>query len=242
MNLVFNEREKCGSCPIRHRAICARCDDNELSRLETIKSYKTFEAGQPIIWRGDELVSFASVVVGIASLSRTMEDGRTQVVGLLLPSDFIGRPGREYVDFDVTAVTDVTLCQFQRKPFEALVEEVPHISQRMMEMALDELNAAREWMVLLGRKTAREKIATFLEMVVRRSTIPSHAVKQYTLPLTREEIANFLGLTLETISRQLSAMKKEGIVEFEGRRNFVIKDLAALHLASGDDADGGMIV
>ena len=222
--------------------MCARCDDDELARLEEIKSYKTFEAGQPIIWRGDELVTFASVVTGIASLSRTMEDGRTQVVGLLLPSDFIGRPGREYVDFDVTAVTEVTLCQFQRKPFEKLVEEVPHISQRMMEMALDELNAAREWMVLLGRKTAREKIATFLEMVVRRSTIPNQAVAQYSLPLTREEIANFLGLTLETISRQLSAMKKDGIVEFEGRRNFFIKNLAALHEASGDDADGGMIV
>lgn len=242
MTLVFNEREKCGSCPIRHRAICARCNDDELALLEKIKSYKTFEAGQPIIWRGDELMAFASVVQGIASLSRTMEDGRTQVVGLLLPSDFIGRPGREFVDFDVTAVTDVTLCQFQRKPFEALVERVPHISQRMMEMALDELNAAREWMVLLGRKTAREKIATFLEMVVRRSTVPNLAVTEYSLPLTREEIANFLGLTMETISRQLSAMKKDGIVEFEGRRSFVIKDLAALHEASGDDADGGVIV
>ena len=242
MTISFHEREQCGSCPIRHRAICARCDDSELALLEKIKTYKTFEAGQPIIWRGDELVNFASVVIGIASLSRTMEDGRTQVVGLLLPSDFIGRPGRKVVDFDVTAVTDVTLCQFQRKPFEELVEEIPHISQRMMEMALDELNAAREWMVLLGRKTAREKIATFLEMIVRRSTIPSHAVKQYTLPLTREEIANFLGLTLETISRQLSSMKKDGIVEFEGRRNFVIKDFAALQAASGDDADGGMIV
>lgn len=210
--------------------------------MENIKSYKTFEAGQPIIWRGDELTTFSSVVIGIASLSRTMEDGRTQVVGLLLPSDFIGRPGREYVDFDVTAVTDVTLCQFQRKPFENLVEDVPHVSQRMMEMALDELNAAREWMVLLGRKTAREKIATFLEMIVRRSTVPSHSVTTYTLPLTREEIGDFLGLTLETISRQLSTMKREGIIEFEGRRNFVIKDLAALHLATGDDADGGVIV
>lgn len=242
MTLVFHEREKCDACPIRHRAICARCDDDELQRLETIKSYATYKAGQPIIWRGDELKSFSSLVAGIASLSRTMEDGRTQVVGLLLPSDFIGRPGRQFVEFDVTAVTDVTLCQFKRRPFEALVDEVPHISQRMLEMALDELNAAREWMVLLGRKTAREKIATFLEMIVRRSTVAGQPVNQYTLPLTREEIGNFLGLTLETISRQLSIMKKEGIIEFEGRRHFMIKDLDALHIASGDDADGGVLV
>ena len=235
MTFVFTEREKCGSCPIRHRAICARCDDEELQRLERIKSYQTFEAGQPIIWRGDELKSFSSIVVGIASLSRTMEDGRNQMVGLLLPSDFIGRPGREYVDFDVTAVTDVTLCQFKRKPFEQLVEEVPHISQRMLEMALDELSAARDWMVLLGRKTAREKIATFLDMIVKRSAVPGVDTQQFTLPLTREKIADFLGLTLETISRQLSAMKKEGIVEFSGRRDFVIRDMRALRTASGDD-------
>ena len=241
MNLAFNEREKCGACPIRHRAICARCDDDELLRLEAIKTYSTYEAGQPIIWRGDELNYFSSVVSGIASLSRTMEDGRTQVVGLLLPSDFIGRPGRETVEFDVTAVHDVTLCQFRRKPFERLVEETPHIAQRMLEMALDELNAAREWMVLLGRKTAREKIATFLEMVVRRNTTGHQYEQIHILPLTREEIANFLGLTLETVSRQLSAMKKDGIIEFEDRRRFTITDMRALHIASGDDADGGVL-
>ena len=146
------------------------------------------------------------------------------------------------VDFDVTAVTDVTLCRFERKPFEALVDDMPHVSQRVMEMALDELNAAREWMVLLGRKTAREKIATFIEMIVRRDTVPLHGPKDHALPLTREEIANFLGLTLETVSRQLSLMKKEGIITFTDRRSFSIADLEALHQASGDDADGGMIV
>ena len=207
-----------------------------------MKSYSSFEAGQPIIWRGDELTHFSSVVTGIASLSRTLEDGRTQMVGLLLPSDFIGRPGREFVDFDVTAVTDVTLCRFQRKPFEQLVEEVPHIAQRVMEMALDELNAAREWMVLLGRKTAREKIATFIQMIVRRDTIPLQTAQSHVLPLTREEIANFLGLTLETVSRQLSQMKKEGVISFSDRRSFSVTDLEALHSATGDDADGGVII
>lgn len=242
MNIELNERIQCGSCPIRHRAICARCDDEELAILEGIKTYKTFEAGQPISWRGDELSQFSSVVSGIATLTRTMEDGRTQMVGLLLPSDFIGRPGRDEVEFDVTAVTDVTLCRFERRPFERLVVDMPHISQRMMEMALDELQAAREWMVLLGRKTAHEKIATFLVMIVRRSTAPGQSLQQFVLPLTREEIANFLGLTLETVSRQLSALKKDGIVEFVDRKHFLVHDLSALHDASGDDADGGVIV
>lgn len=241
MNIALDNLTQCRSCPIRHRAICAKCDDTELSRLEKIKSYKTIQGGQPISWRGDELSHFSSVVSGIATLNRTMEDGRTQMVGLLLPSDFIGRPGRETVEFDVTAVTDVTLCRFERKPFEQLVVEVPHISQRMMEMALDELQAAREWMVLLGRKTAREKIATFLEMVVRRSNMPDQTVQEHILPLTREEIANFLGLTLETVSRQLSVLKKEGVVIFKDRRQFTVLDLSALQDASGDDADGGVL-
>lgn len=242
MTFVFNEREKCGSCPIRHRAVCARCDEDEMAVLEGMKSYATFEAGQPIIWRGDDLVYFSSVVEGVASLSRTLEDGRTQMVGLLLPSDFIGRPGRATVDFDVTAVTGVTLCCFKRRPFQQLIDEVPHISQRVMEMALDELDAAREWMVLLGRKTAREKIATFIEMIVRRGTVPLHQADGHVLPLTREEIANFLGLTLETVSRQFSALKKDGVISFSNRKSFSITDLQALHAATGDDADGDVIV
>lgn len=242
MNFVFNEHDGCGKCPIRHRAVCARCDADELALLESMKSYSSYTAGQTITWRGDDLTHLSSVVLGIASLSRTLEDGRTQMVGLLLPSDFIGRPGRETVDFDVTAVTDVTLCRFEKKPFERLVEDVPHVAQRVMEMALDELNAAREWMVLLGRKTAREKIATFIDMIVRRGTVPVQGKITHELPLTREEIANFLGLTIETVSRQLSMMKKDGILTFSDRRSFTITDMAALHSATGDDADGGMIV
>ena len=242
MTFVFNERDGCKKCPIRHRAVCARCDDDELAVLEKMKSYKTFAQGETIIWRGDALHHISSVVAGTASLSRTLEDGRTQMVGLLLPSDFIGRPGRQFVDFDVTALTDITLCRFDRRAFEDLIAEVPHISQRVMEMALDELTAAREWMVLLGRKTAREKIATFVEMVVKRDDVPLQTGEPHTLPLSREEIANFLGLTLETVSRQLSALKKDGVLNFVGRRTFTVLDFAALQSATGDDVTDDAIV
>ena len=233
------ELQDCGDCPIRHRAVCARCEADELELLDQIKYYRTYEAGQTIVWSGEPMEFVGSVVRGIATLSQTMEDGRTQMVGLLLPSDFIGRPGRDRVEFDVTATTDVTLCCFQRKPFEKLIQDTPHISNRLMELALDELDAARDWMLLLGRKTAREKIATFIEMLVRRQQLANADTpgQELVLPLTRYEIANYLGLTLETVSRQLGAMKKEGILSFVDRRRFRVADVEALHAASGDDCD-----
>lgn len=241
MTVLLDSPVKCSSCPIRHRAVCARCDEDELSILEGMKSYRTFEAGQLILWRGEPLTYVASVVHGVASLSKTLEDGRTQMVGLLLPSDFIGRPGRDEIEFDVTATTDVTLCCFDRAPFERLVDETPHVAQRLMELALDELDAARDWMLLLGRKTAREKIATFIEMLARRSHSENVLTTKVVLPMTRDQIANYLGLTLETVSRQFNALKKDGIISLTDRRHVDVLDYAALHEATGDDADGGVL-
>lgn len=242
MNIPSLASQDCSDCPIRHRAVCARCDADELVLLNSIKTYRSFAAGDTICWRGEPLEFVASVVKGVATLSKTMEDGRTQTVGLLFPSDFIGRPGRTKIDFDVVAADEVTLCCFNRKQFEKLVEETPHISHRLMELALDELDAAREWMVLLGRKTAREKISTFVEMLCRRANHDYESAPHLVdLHMTRDQIADYLGLTLETVSRQFNALKKEGIVEFSNRHQFIVKDLAALHDQTGDDADGGVI-
>lgn len=243
MNIPSIAPIKCTQCPIRHRAVCARCDEDELVLLESIKSYRTFAAGETILWRGEPLKYVSSVVSGVATLSKTLQDGRTQMVGLLLPSDFIGRPGRSEIDFDVTATVDVTLCCFDRVKFEKLIEQTPHLSQRLMELALDELDAAREWMLLLGRKTAREKISTFIEMLVQRSnTGRDNAQQTVSLHMTRDQIANYLGLTLETVSRQFGALKKDGIIDFSDRHHFVVTDLAALHDETGDDADGGVVI
>lgn len=226
---------RCADCPIRHRAVCARCDESELALLESMKSYKTFAAGETVHWCGEPLDFVSSVVDGVASLSKTLSDGRTQMVGLLLPSDFIGRPGRVEITFDVTANTDVTLCRFARKPFEDLIETTPHIAQRLMELTLDELDAARDWMILLGRKTAREKIATFIMMLANRNLAVDHTdMSHLDLPLTRNQIANYVGLTLETVSRQLNALKADGMISMTGRRKINVLDLDALRSATGD--------
>ncbi|GGE37222.1 transcriptional activator protein FnrL [Primorskyibacter flagellatus] len=239
-------KEGCSACPIRHRAVCARCDSDELSRLEEMKYYRTYEAGQHIIWSGDRMDFVGSVVKGIATLTQTMEDGRTQMVGLLLPSDFVGRPGREGSAYDVTATTEVVMCCFRRKPFERMMEETPHVAHRLLQMTLDELDAAREWMLVLGRKTAREKIASLLSIIARRSTLLEQQAADdgvaIDLPLTREAMADYLGLTLETVSRQVSALKRDGVIVLDGKRRILIPDMERLLEEAGDDSDGGLPV
>ena len=186
-----------------------------------------------------------SVVRGVASLTQAMEDGRTQMVGLLLPSDFVGRPGRESAAYDVVATTDLVMCCFRKKPFEDMMMRTPHIAQRLLEMTLDELDAAREWMLVLGRKTAREKIASLLSIIARRdATLNLAGVEgplEFNLPLTREAMADYLGLTLETVSRQVNALKRDGVIDLVGKRHVIVPDFDRLSEEAGDDSDGGML-
>jgi len=186
-----------------------------------------------------------SVVRGVASLTQAMEDGRTQMVGLLLPSDFVGRPGRDSAAYDVVATTDLVMCCFRKKPFEDMMVRTPHIAQRLLEMTLDGLDAAREWMLVLGRKTAREKIASLLSIIARRdATLNLAGVEgplEFDLPLTREAMADYLGLTLETVSRQVNALKRDGVIDLVGKRHVIVPDFDRLSEEAGDDSDGGML-
>ncbi|MGM0661605.1 MAG: transcriptional regulator FnrL [Pseudomonadota bacterium] len=236
--------QDCGDCPIRHRAVCARCEPDELEMLDRIKYYRRFEAGQTVIWSGDRMDFVGSVVTGIATLTQTMEDGRRQMVGLLLPSDFVGRPGRALAAYDVVATSDIVMCCFRKKPFEEMMGRTPHIAQRLLEMTLDELDAAREWMLVLGRKTAREKIASLIAIIARRDAAIGMKGRRgpllVDLPLTREAMADYLGLTLETVSRQISALKRDGVISLEGKRRVTIPDFNRLLDEAGDDSDGGL--
>lgn len=226
----------CTYCPVRHRAVCSRCEGDEREELNTIKYYKSFEPGQTIAFQGERNDFVASVVSGVATLTNSLEDGRTQVVGLLLASDFLGRPGRDKIAHDVTAATNITLCCFQKRPFEKLLIKLPHLNERLLEMALDELDASREWMLLLGRKSAREKVASFLMMLARRTADPNAqpgGAAQIELPLSREVVANYLGLTIETVSRQLTGLRKAGLIDLDSARSILIADINALADVAG---------
>jgi CRP/FNR family transcriptional regulator len=160
------------------------------------------------------------------------------MVGLLLPSDFLGRPGRNRAPFDVTAISNLTLCCFRRRPFEEMMAVTPHVADRLLDMTLDELDAARDWMMVLGRKGARERIASLLCILAHREAALGNRAGAGPLlidiPLTRELMADCLGLTLETVSRQMSALKADGVIELETARRVRVPDLRRLE----SEADG----
>ena len=233
--------ERCSGCPIRHRAVCSYSSADELVELDGAKFYTDYEAGQEIVGEGEPTKVLGSVVSGVVALHKTLEDGRRQMVGLLFPSDFIGRPLRPVAPYDAVAVTPVKMCMFQRPQFERILTHSSNLERRLLEMTLDELDAARDWMVLLGRKTARERLASFLMIVARRqATLAKRELAKdmvIEIPLTREAIAEFLGLTIETVSRQFTALRKDGTLELPDRRHAILRDPAQLAEVSGEYAD-----
>lgn len=226
---------RCSDCPIRERAVCAYANADDLRALDAIKTYRDFDAGREIVAAGEVSATVGSVVRGVVKLNKTLPDGRTQMVGLLFPGDFVGHALRATAQYDAIAATDVTLCLFVRRPFEALLRANPRLEQRLLDMTLNELDAARNWLLLLGRKTAREKIASFLMMLVRRATDRQEMCDvDFSLPLTRAEIAEYLGLTIETVSRQMTRLRSDGVIAFTTAREIRVPDQARLLEEAGD--------
>jgi CRP/FNR family transcriptional regulator, anaerobic regulatory protein len=189
--------------------------------------------GQTVAWEGDESLVVANVISGVLKASMGLADGREQIVGIVFPSDFIGRPFGHETPYSVTALTDAEMCIFSRKAFDEFARDHPDLEHRLLARTLDELDRAREWMLLLGRKTASERIATLLLQMSSRLQAPgcagdAAALDRFELPLDRQQIGDVLGLTIETVSRQLSRMKGEGIIALPDRRSVIIHDRNAL--------------
>ena len=228
----------CDTCVVRNRAICSGLDDAELVALNSIGRRRNVTAGEPLIWEDDDSLLVANVIDGVLKLTTSTEDGREQIVGVAYPSDFIGRPFGQTSSASVVALTDARVCVFSRNDFDRFAREHPELEHKLLERTLAELDRTRSWMMLLGRKNASEKIATFLlEMSDRLAdgtcTAATGPAKRFSLPFSRQQVADLLGLTIETVSRQFTKLKNDGVVELPSRREVQIVNRGALLALAG---------
>lgn len=225
----------CASCEARHRGICGTLTPDQLVRLAKSSSKQKADEGEELVGDAESIDSYSNVLSGVVKLTKTLSDGRQQIVGLQFAPDFLGRPFKTESAVSAEAATEVELCSFPRRAIERMMIDQPDLEHRLLQQTLKELDEARDWMVTLGRKTAAEKVASFLLMIAR-NIVPVAAGERraaFDLPLSRAEIADFLGLTIETVSRQITRLRSEGVIRIEHTRHVVVDDLGRLAARAG---------
>ena len=225
----------CLACEARHKGVCGALNPDQLTRLNQHTTKTTMPRGKQLQGVRDEANSYSNILSGVVKLSKLMADGRQQIVGLQFAPDFMGRPYSSESDVTIEAATDVRLCSFPKSVLEAMLREAPEMEHKLHQQTLNELNEARDWLLTLGRKTAAEKVASFILLIASHidpeGELDSEK-REIAFPLTRSDIADFLGLTTETVSRQLTNLRKRGIIEVADRRRVIISSMAALNNAS----------
>ncbi|MDO9608004.1 MAG: helix-turn-helix domain-containing protein [Brevundimonas sp.] len=202
----------CSTCGARAFSVCSSLDPADLAGLDSIAERVSLKAGESLIREGDPAVHLFNITSGSVRIYKLLPDGRRQITGFLFAGDFVGlATGQDYA-FSGEAIEDATLCRFRKTDYRALIRERPLLEEALLDRATHELAAAQNQMLLLGRKTAQERIASFLLDLPTRDPLRPSTEDQVRLPMTRSEIADYLGLTIETVSRVLTKLKTTGVI------------------------------
>lgn len=202
----------CSTCTTRHLSICAALQQDELLTFDHVVQHRGFPAKTVLFDQGSKADFVFSVSDGTIRLFRLLPDGRRQIIGFAIKGDFLGVAMDEVHEYSAEAVDQIRVCRIPRVTFAAMLDEKPHLLKKLHQLAGREIHNSQEQIVLLGRKNAEERVAAFLlsfrerlaKLATRSVTIP--------LPMSRQDIADYLGLTIETVSRTISKLARDKLV------------------------------
>lgn len=219
----------CATCPVRDRAACSALDEDQRGELARFGRHRTLQPGEVLFEAGEDNDRCATLVRGALKIGTTDADGSERILSLVHPAGFVGELFAPLARFEVTALTRSEVCLFSRREYEAAVERYPALARALLRRTSEDLFGARSAIAMVSRHSARDKVAGFLlAMAEAASDSPCHPAATFDLPLSRSEVANLLGLTIETISRQFTALEREGAIRRNGLRGIELVDAAQL--------------
>lgn len=232
-NLTSNHfnLDKCNNCPVRDLSFCNALDSQALEEFSALSKTKTFEDGQLIFSEGKANEHLGSITHGIVKIYKLLDDGRQQIVSLGFPGDMLGNIIDAEYNYFAESVGETKLCFYQVARINGFAESNPEIYRSILGKTTEQLSHAREWLLLLGRKTAQEKIASFLLLLAEHHHGQT-TDEAFKIPLKRQEIADFLGLTIETVSRHFSSLKSKQLIREYAGHMLTIVDHQALKTLS----------
>ena len=225
-----NTLVECSHCKVRALSVCSALEADELEALDKLARHVAFEKRQTLFVQGELSDAVYNITSGSVRVFKLLPDGRRQIIGFALPGDFLGLTLSERNAFCADALSATGACQFSRSAFSSLLDAKPHLLRRLHDMASHELSLAQEQMVILGRRTAEEKVVAFLMGLRQRWSRIDGSTVHVPLPMGRQDIGDFLGLTVETVSRMMTKLEREKAIVIvpDGVRLLDLPRLAAM--------------
>ena len=225
----MNAASACAGCPVRDRAACAALSQPEREELAAAGHIVELARGETLFAAGDESDRCATLIEGALKVTSFDREGTERVLALVHPAGFVGELFTPFAHHDVVALTASRLCVFGTGTFESALRRYPALAETLLRRASADLYETRELIGLMGRRSAAGKVAGLLLAFSRAaSESPCHGAHGFDLPLSRGDMAGLLGLTIETVSRQLSRFERDGLIRRQGARGIELADPARL--------------
>ena len=221
------DRLPCASCPMREFGVCKAVDDTTAGYLNRHLTRRTCAPHETILHEGDEADRVGVIRSGMAAVVKYSDAGRRQIVGFLEPGDVLGLSSHDKYFAGVEALTEVETCLFPRTVFEEALRQHPEVTPDVIRLVSNERVEAAEHELLLSQFSARERLAAFLMRRAERFGAEAEDIREIRVDTTRQDIGDYLGLSMENVSRGLDDMARRGIVSLPTPRIAVL--IAASH-------------
>jgi len=218
----------CRNCIARSATLCASLDDADMPRLFEIATELEYTAGELIVRQEQPAEYVFSIRSGYAMLFRLTLEGKRQILAFLFPGDFMGFTSEDNYHYGVSAIEETAVCRFERVALESLIKQFPSMDRKLRFTLTRAMDASYELLFSLGRKDAIQKVASFIWYISYRQRKLAQPDNPIELPMRRADVADFLGLTIETVSRAFTTLREMKAIQLHDAYTVEIIDMQQL--------------
>jgi len=230
LNINFDESDKsrCTICKIRTYSFCRCLPEEQLKVFSKISEERNFEDKKTVFLQQEQSKNLYNITKGNVKIYRLLSDGRIQIIGFLYPGDFFGSYKKEKYNYSAESIGDLRVCVFEQAYLDDYLEKNMKLAKELLHMTSHELTLAQDRMMVLGKMNANERVAKFILNISNQRLRIGWQNNPISIPMTRQDIADYLGLTLETVSREFTKLKTTNTIKFLTSKQIYILDIRKL--------------
>ena len=221
-------KSRCSVCKVRTYSFCRCLDESKLNVFENISFEKKFVNGTNIFLQNDPSQYLYNITEGNVKIYQLLDDGRIQIIGFLYPGDFFGTYQNNKYNYCAEAIGNLKTCVFDKKILDKYLDENPILAKELLNQTSFELSLAQDRITVLGKLKAVERISRFLLNISDQRKRIGWQNNPISLPMTRQDIADYLGLTIETVSREFSNLKSSNVIKSLTSKQIYLTDIKKL--------------